>query len=80
MIKGSVVSIGMSKGAIYTLPSIQPESETIDLTFGGDDTTLIINKYAKGLTLDMLATNGVLFKIDKVLHCSTCTFKEKENL
>lgn len=78
MIKGVLVSIGMSKNALYTVPSIQ--SEGINLTFGSDETTLQINKLSKAVTLDMLATNGVLFKIDRVLECVSCKDIGKKEL
>jgi uncharacterized surface protein with fasciclin (FAS1) repeats len=55
----------MSKNALYNIPSIQ--SESISLNFDPDETTLRVNKLSRAVTLDMLATNGVLFKIDKVL-------------
>lgn len=70
MINGVVVSIGMSKDAIFTIPSIQ--SDSLNLTFDSDETTLRINKLSKGVTLDMLATNGILIKIDRVLVCESC--------
>ncbi|VDI15691.1 transforming growth factor-beta-induced protein [Mytilus galloprovincialis] len=70
MVNGVVVSIGMSKDAIFTIPSIQ--SDSLNLTFDSDETTLRINKLSKGVTLDMLATNGILIKIDRVLVCESC--------
>ena len=70
MIKGVIVSIGMSKNALYNVPSIQ--SESISLNFDPDETTLRVNKLSRAVTLDMLATNGVLYKIDRVLECQSC--------
>ena len=70
MIKGVIVSIGMSKNALYNVPSIQ--SESISLNFDPDETTLRVSKLSRAVTLDMLATNGVLFKIDRVLECQSC--------
>ena len=70
MIKGVIVSIGMSKDALYNVPSIQ--SESISLNFDPDETTLRVSKLSRAVTLDMLATNGVLFKIDRVLECQSC--------
>ena len=76
MIKGVIVSIGMSKNALYNIPSIQ--SESISLSFDPDETTLRVNKLSRAVTLDMLATNGVLFKIDKVLDCQSKEIDENE--
>jgi uncharacterized surface protein with fasciclin (FAS1) repeats len=76
MIKGVIVSIGMSKNALYNIPSIQ--SESISLNFDPDETTLRVNKLSRAVTLDMLATNGVLFKIDKVLDCQSKEIDENE--
>ena len=76
MIKGVIVSIGMSKNALYNIPSIQ--SEIISLNFDPDETTLRVNKLSRAVTLDMLATNGVLFKIDKVLDCQSKEIDENE--
>lgn len=70
MIQGVIVSIGMSKNALYNVPSIQ--SEIISLNFDPDETTLRVNKLSRAVTLDMLATNGVLYKIDRVLDCQSC--------
>jgi hypothetical protein len=48
-----IVSIGMSKNALYNIPSIQ--SESISLNFDPDETTLRVNKLSRAVTLDMLA-------------------------
>jgi uncharacterized surface protein with fasciclin (FAS1) repeats len=58
------------------VPSIQ--SESISLNFDPDETTLRVNKLSRAVTLDMLATNGVLFKIDKVLDCQSKEIDENE--
>ncbi|CAL1531397.1 unnamed protein product [Lymnaea stagnalis] len=53
---------------IYTMISMQLDAT--DFAFGGPPKKLYVNKHAVVVSDDILASNGVLYKIDHVLPCS----------
>ncbi|KAL5012780.1 hypothetical protein ScPMuIL_011331 [Solemya velum] len=65
----TVISCGITPESIYTINSKQ--SEPIELYRNGRG-TIWVNNYAKVLSADKIALNGVLMKIDRILACETC--------
>lgn len=65
----TVISCGITPDSIYTIGSKQ--SEPIKLYKNGLG-TIWVNSYAKVLSADKIALNGVLMKIDRVLACENC--------